>query len=339
MDPGPSSADRKLRILDIFCGCGGSSMGFSRALRAAGATYEIIGIDIDRNACLTFQKNRVGQAIRADARFPPILMKSGLFDVVIGCPPCQGFTRMRHKPNADDPRNQLVNTFLEWIEFLRPKFVMFENVPWIQNSRYYRRLLRRLNGHGYKCNVGVLNAADYLVPQRRRRLILLGSRDKKPKLPTPIKKVVTVRDAIADLPPLKSGETHPTIPNHRSMRHSELVLKRIKNIPKNGGSRASLPPNLELKCHKMRKGFHDVYGRMRWDDVAPTLTSGCTNPSKGRFIHPEQDRGITPREAARLQTFPDSFVFFGSFLSISRQIGNAMPVKLSEQIAKAMLFE
>jgi len=328
---------KTIRVLDIFCGCGGSALGFALALRESGFKYEIVGIDIDRDACITFQRNRVGQAIRADARYPPIRIKKGLFDIVIGCPPCQGFTRMRGRPVPNDERNKLVDTFLEWIKFLRPAFVMFENVPWIRDSKYYKRLLGGLRAYGYKFDADVIDAANYRVPQRRKRLILLGSLKERPKLPPPIPKLVTVRDAIQDLPPLKSGEEYKGIPNHRCMKHSDIVLQRIRLIPKNGGSRSSLPRELQLKCHLKGAGYHDVYGRMRWDDVAPTLTSGCVNPSKGRYIHPDQDRAISPREAARLQTFPDWFVFYGGMTSVARQIGNAMPVRLAKHIAKVFI--
>lgn len=328
---------RPIRVLDIFCGCGGSSLGFALALRDSGLNCEIVGIDIDRDACLTFQRNRVGQAIRADARYLPIRRERGIFDVIIGCPPCQGFTRMRGKPAPYDPRNKLVDTFIEWVKFLRPRFVMFENVPWVLDSEYFDRLLKGLQSYGYKYSADIIDAANYCVPQRRKRLILVGCLKRKPKLPAPIPEIVTVRDAIGDLPPLKSGEEHAGIPNHKCMKHSKTVLKRIKLIPKNGGSRSSLPKELWLKCHIKSVGHNDVYGRMRWDDVAPTLTSGCTNPSKGRFLHPDQDRAITPREAARLQTFPDWFVFYGGMTSISRQIGNAMPVRLAKYVAKALL--
>jgi len=329
---------KRVKILDIFCGCGGGSLGFAFAVRDTGLECDIVGIDIDRDACLTFQKNRVGQAIMADARFPPIRMHRGLFDVIIGCPPCQGFTRMRGKPNPDDPRNRLVSTFLEWIKVIRPRYVMFENVPWIHGSNYHQCLEKGLKACGYKYDSKILDAAQFGVPQRRKRFVLVASRGWKPKLPeTTHASPVTVREAIGDLPPLGNGMAYQAMPNHRCMRHSKKVLERIKMIPMDGGSRSSLPRELTLPCHWRNKGHSDVYGRLHWDNVAPTLTSGCTNPSKGRFIHPRQNRAITPREAARLQTFSDQFIFHGNFFSVSRQIGNAMPVKFAKHIANPLL--
>jgi DNA (cytosine-5)-methyltransferase 1 len=332
-----SKKSARIKVLDLFCGCGGSSLGFKLAAEELGLYPEIIGIDIDRDACTTFQKNRVGQAIIADVRFAPLRIRKKLFDVIIGCPPCQGFTKMRRRPDLKDPRNELVETFTELTKSFLPEYIVFENVPQIQRSHYYQKLIECLKECGYKFESKVMNAADYGVPQRRKRLILVASRNGKPSLPKPIQRRVSVREAIGDLPPLRAGEAHPTIPNHMCMKHTDKVLARIKAIPKNGGSRSALPAELQLQCHKKIRGYSDVYGRMRWDDVAPTLTSGCTNPSKGRFIHPEQDRAITPREAARLQTFPDWFIFYGGFISISKQIGNAVPVKLAECISKALL--
>ena len=327
----------KVRVLDLFCGCGGSSLGFRLAAQKLGLHLEIIGVDIDRDACITFQKNRVGQAIRADARHPPLRMQEGIFAVLIGCPPCQGFTRIRGKPKPEDSRNELVEVFSMWVESMIPKYLVFENVPWVQSSRYYHQFVKCLDRCGYRHVSKVIDAADYGVPQRRKRLILLASLEGKPKLPKPERQKVTVRKAIGDLPPLEAGATHLVIPNHQCMKHNDKVLARIRAVPKDGGSRTAISKELWLNCHLKSNGHNDVYGRMKWDDVAPTLTSGCTNPSKGRFIHPDQDRALTPREAARIQTFPDWFVFYGGFISVSRQIGNALPVKLAEAIALACL--
>lgn len=327
----------KIRILDLFCGCGGSSLGFKLAAQKLGLHPEIIGVDIDRDACITFQRNRVGQAIRADARYPPLRMQKGIFDIMIGCPPCQGFTRMRGKPDPEDPRNELVDVFSKWIASLNPRCLVFENVPWAQSSRYYHQFVKCLDRCGYRYVSKVMDAADYGVPQRRKRLVLLASLEGKLKLPDPERRKVTVREAISDLPPLEAGGAHPVIPNHQCMMHSAKVLARIRSVPKDGGSRTALPRELWLNCHLKSNGHNDVYGRMRWDDVAPTMTAGCTNPSKGRFIHPDQDRALTPREAARIQTFPDWFVFYGGFISVSRQIGNALAVKLAEAIALVCL--
>ena len=180
------------------------------------------------------------------------------------------------------------------------------------------------------------DAADYGVPQRRQRCILLAERSADPPglpLPTtPEGKRKSVRSAIGDLPGLRAGAKAANDPLHFSRKHHPLTLKRLSHIPKNGGSRFSLPESLVLDCHKGYGGHPDVYGRMSWNDVAPTLTTGCTDVTRGRFAHPRANRAITLREAARLQTFADDYHFEGNSSEIATQIGNAVPVKLIEEI-------
>jgi len=176
----------QIRVLDLFCGCGGSSLGFKLAAQELGLHSEIIGIDIDRDACITFQKNRVGQAIRADVRYLPLRLQEGLFDVIIGCPPCQGFTRMRRRSDPNDPRNGLIETFAELVKSILPDYLIFENVPQVQNSQYYRRLVEHLKECSYEFDSKVIDAADYGVPQRRKRLVLIASRRGKTSIPKPV---------------------------------------------------------------------------------------------------------------------------------------------------------
>lgn len=347
-------------VIDLFSGCGGSSLGFADEgfeLRAA--------VDIDPWACETYAKNMglkpiVGDLCGIAGR--TILKEAGLdvgeTDVLIGCPPCQGFTRMRRRfLEDDDPRNRLVFIFAERVAEIRPKVVLFENVPGILQTRegwYFEVLLKALERNGYPRSLmawGVLNAADYGVPQRRMRFILMAVRgdlgvkaELPPRTHAPphiardlgLRPWVTVREAIGTLPPLNAGEKDRSIPNHEAPMHSKRILKLISAIPKNGGTIRDLPRDFWLRCHLRHEGYKDVYGRLRWDDVANTITSGCTNASKGRFIHPEQDRALTPREAARLQGFPDSFVFYGPLTAVARQIGNAMPPPLARAIAGAV---
>jgi DNA (cytosine-5)-methyltransferase 1 len=336
-------------VLDLFCGAGGTSLGLVQGLQLLGLHCDIVGVDIDSDSCATFQRNNVGHAVRADVAFLPLRRLTGVFDVVIGCPPCQGFSRMRRGCRIDDPRNSLVLTFIEWIKELRPTSILFENVARISETKYREKLENALQRLGYRFVDDVLDAADFGVPQRRKRFVLVASLVRPPVLPEPIraspekagklgkKAWLTVREAIADLPALTSGTCCRMISLHEARTHTESVLQRIRTIPKNGGSRSSLPVELQLRCHLKRREYNDVYGRMRWDTVAPTLTSGCTNPTKGRFVHPEQDREITAREAARLQTFPDCFIFHGTAEARARQIGNAMPPVLVQEIAKKLL--
>ena len=345
-------------VIDLFSGCGGASLGFARAgFRIAAA------LDIDPWACETYRRNLQVEPLQADVRgvtgrdlLRRAGLKRGAVDVLIGCPPCQGFTRHRNGAGAADPRNGLVADYLRIVGEIRPKFLVFENVKgmWAQahGRRYFHRLMEGLEDLGYHAVWGLLDAAAYGVPQRRERLIVMATRERslRYKLALPsrthappeqaeregLRPYRTVRDAIADLPPLQAGEACPTIPNHVAPKHSPRILELIRHVPKDGGSRHDLPKRFWLKCHKNHNGHRDVYGRMRWDAPAPTLTYGCTNPSRGRFIHPEQDRAITPREAARLQTFPDNFVFYGPATRIASHIGNALPVELARRIAEVV---
>lgn len=202
---------------------------------------------------------------------------------------------------------------------------MMENVPGLAKNKMFLDFCNGLQELGYTFEYRILDAADYGVPQRRRRLILLGSIFGKVNFAVPVTNRRTVYDAISFLPTAgRSGDSLHDFPEERSPR----ILKMIKKIPKNGGSRIALGRKYQLSCHKRYpEGFKDVYGRMAWDDVAPTITGGCTNPSKGRFLHPDEDRAITLREAALLQTFPSNYDF-----SLSRGkghasilIGNALP--------------
>lgn len=338
--------DLPLTLVDLFCGAGGSSLGFEMA------GFEIVaGIDIDPDCCKTFSVN-LRKAIEADLREysgQDLRREVGTVDVVIGCPPCQGFTKMRN--GASDPRNDLVPHFAELAAALSPAVIVFENVPGMfrYGKGYFEKFLKIIRQKGYIVTYGVLNAADYGVPQIRKRIVAVAVKrglHVDPVLPEPdhsrprsskarLKPWKTVRDAIGDLPPLSPGEKSSFHPLHFAPRHSPKVMEIIRNVPKNGGSRKDLPKRLWLECHRKTKGFNDVYGRMSWDRPSPTITSGCCNPSKGRFIHPEQDRAITPLEAARLQSFPDDFRFqWRSTGSLTFQIGNALPPLLAFKIAK-----
>lgn len=339
-------------MVDLFSGSGGASLGF----RDEGFK-PVLGLDIDEDSAMTYFYNFRSEVIIGDAReyhASDIRRKVGDVDVLIGCPPCQGFTRLRRK-ESQDPRNDLVIHFGNLAAGLKPKILVFENVPGIlkgKNLEYFQKFLRTITKVGYGYRMGILNAADYGVPQRRKRIILLASRDleilKKLKLPerthshprdskhTGLPPWKTVRDVIADLLALEAGEAELSDSLHVARKHTKRVLDIIKSLPKDGGSRKDIPPELVLACHRKNPGFNDVYGRMTWNEPAPTLTSGCSNPSKGRFIHPEQDRGITLREAARIQTFPDGHVFFGNKTSIEYQIGNALPPLFSKKIAESV---
>lgn len=342
------------QVLDLFCGAGGTALGFHRAgFRVVGA------VDIDPAAARTFQHNLGLAPLVADlaAISPQQLLhhfnlQADQIDVLVGCPPCQGFTRMRNDKGADDPRNDLVLRYLEFVEAIRPRCVVFENVPGLarqqHGSKVFRAFCHDLAALGYDVdpdNAGrVLNAADYGVPQLRKRLVLIAGR--KPlhvPYPSPshadpahtrnLKAWVTVGEALAGLPPLEAG-SKSDIPNHVARAMRSRVHNFIQLVPLNGGSRRDVPYEYWLPCHKKERcGHYDVYGRLASNAPAVVMTSGCTNVSKGRFAHPTQHRGITFREAARLQSFPDDFIFLGNWDDIDLQIGNAVPPLLAEAIA------
>lgn len=335
-------------LVDLFCGCGGASLGF--ALEG----FEVVGaIDKDRDACETYARNFGLSPIRADIfsisprDFANLLgLSPGQLDVLLACPPCQPFTTWA-KTNGNpaiDKRRDLIPLVSKFVEVFLPKFVVFENIPRLRLSPwsvYFRMLLDKLENLGYVAQWKVVNAVHYGLPQRRRRLILVATRLRSLKrsslVPRPMRyKQKTVRDAIADLPPLRAGERHSHIPNHVAPRLSLEKLQVVSLIPKNGGSLLDLPQEFWLPCQR-RWGFRNAWARMRWNEPAPTITTRCTNPSSGRFLHPTQDRPITPREAARLQGFPDWFRFPENIVSAARLIGEAMPPPLAQRIAEHLI--
>lgn len=280
-------------------------------------------------------------------------IKKGELDVLIGCPPCQGFaTHRRPHRSGWDPRNRLLAEYVRLVDEIRPHSVVFENVPGLAKGSGRWRLenaLRALERLGYVTAHDVVDAADFGTPQSRKRLLVVGSRDHESiDLPHPThgapgsravrtgarRPWVTVRDVIADLPRLRSGESDDTDRLHAARKHSDLNLKRLREIPHDGGSRDALPDRLVLECHRDHDGHYDVYGRMWWDRPAPTLTSGCTNITRGRFAHPVQDRAITVREALLLQGFPRYACVAGGIEEQSLQVGNAVPPPLAAAAAR-----
>ena len=262
-------------------------------------------------------------------------LRSGMLDLLAGCPPCQGFSTLRTKNQTaavNDPRNRLVKEFLRFARELLPRAIMLENVPGLAEYEVFGAVVAELEGLGFSCHSAVLDAANFGVPQRRRRLVLLGSRFGEVHFALRSTSHPTVRSAIGRLSNVgESGDPLHDVSDRRSQR----VLKMIAKIPTDGGSRVALPEGMVLKCHRTFGGFRDVYGRMAWDGVAPTITTGCINPSKGRFLHPEHNRSITPREAALLQGFPGTYVFAltaGKY-GAARLIGNAFPPQFARRLA------
>lgn len=335
----------KITAIDIYCGSGAVTEG----LKAEGISV-LAAIDNDPIACETFRLNHPEvHLVESDIRKlnPAELRKSAgngrKLDLLVVCAPCQPFSSQNRKRSADDPRADLVLESLKFVKEFTPELVLFENVPGIAISGPLHNLRQELARLGYLLgDPKTLNAANCGVPQRRERCIMIAARDQEAidtfygNIRT--QPIVTVRQAIGGLKQLCSGERDSDDLLHFARKHQTIVLQRMDHIPQDGGSRLSLPPELELKCHKGRKNdFPDVYGRMKWDDVAPTLTTGCTDITKGRFAHPRDNRAITLREAALLQSFPPDYRFFGNSGQIARQIGNAVPVNMIRTLAPSLI--
>ncbi len=316
--------------IDLFSGCGGLTLG----LKQAG--FDVIGaVEIDPLAVETYRLNHPEvhvweediRALSIDEVKKTLNIKIGELDLLAGCPPCQGFSSVRTLNGTrkiKDERNDLVFEFFRFVEGLMPKAIMMENVPGLAKDPRLSKLKEMLRELGYDPKHDILNAADFGVPQRRRRMILIGSKIGQVDFADPDSIGLSVRFVIETLPKPASSDD----PLHKvAGRRSNRIIGLIREIPKNGGSRKDLGKRRQLKCHKECDGFKDIYGRMAWDDVAPTITGGCVNPSKGRFLHPRQDREITLREAALLQSFPDDYKFSlqRGRLAVAEMIGNALP--------------
>lgn len=327
---------RTFEMIDLFAGAGGMTLGFHRA-----GFRSVFAVEIDAAAAKTYTANFGTYVFQG-----PIEQVDGYpsADVIIGGPPCQGFSPLGR--DRDDRSRAVMNDL--WKEYLRavrevrPKVFVVENVPEFLKSAQFQTFIRTLRRSfpEYELEFGVLNAADYGVPQRRRRGIVVASRIGSPLFPTkshgPDSKsgrpFATVREAIGDLPFEPTGRDL-----HLGRNPRPSFLERYKAVPE-GGNRFDLArnrPDLLPDCWANKPtGTTDVFGRLWWDRPSFTIRTEFFKPEKGRFLHPEADRPITHREAARLQTFPDEFTFEGSKIEIARQIGNAVPPLFAEAIAR-----
>jgi DNA (cytosine-5)-methyltransferase 1 len=318
----------------------------SQGLKDAG--FRLIGaIEIDPAASATYKLNHRGVHVWTEdvtklsgkEILKTLKLRAGELDLLGGCPPCQGFSTLRTfngKKRIRDQQNDLIFEFQRLVRELEPKRVMLENVPALMRNKRLRLFKRTLKELGYNVDAKVLNVADYGVPQRRRRVMLLASRVSEISFADPVKIRRTVRDAIYKLPKAgKSGDHLHDLPENRAKK----IARRIRAIPRDGGSRNALPKRWKLACHEDSDGFKDVYGRMAWDEPAPTITTGCFNPSKGRFLHPTAHRAITMREAALLQSFPNGYRFPSKFgkVKIAMMIGNALPPAFIKRHASKLL--
>lgn len=374
---------QKLTAIDLFSGAG----GFSLAAHNAGVDV-LAAIEFDQHAAETYQKNLVDRLKAKTQVFAEDItkvdidsimryqgIKKGHLDVLLGGPPCQGFSSHRiNDSGKDDPRNDLLIRYFDFVKHLQPKAFLVENVPgllWPRHEKYLNDFLNLAKEHGYTIIAGeplILNARDYGVPQNRRRAFIFALRNDVmqeninwPPAPTHHKfgdspwltassafekpnSVIldTFRERLAEKFGYSKEESAKIIKSlqwgeklkaqdscNLSMTHSEALTKVFENTPLLGDRDES---GRELNCHKNYKGHKDVYGRIYPHIQANTITAGCNNPSKGRFVHPWLNHGITLRHAARLQTFPDDYIFTGGSMAMAKQIGNAVPVKLGEAL-------
>jgi len=341
----------KFTAIDAFCGAGGLAAGLERAGFITKAAF-----DVDGPAVTTFNRNVRSVAFVTDARElsgHDLLEHAGLelgqLDLFAGGPPCQGFSRQKRGAHLGDDRNTLVVEFARLVVETRPRFFMLENVDQLGQKRG-KAFVDRLAGllPGYLLYSGFHNSADFGLAQTRRRFVLVG-RDPNltaryyPPAPT-VSAWTTVDEALAGIPePPNDYSEHPHFANHQAARVTAENIRRFSHVPQGGGWQ-NIPEEFRLDCHKgvdpKAGGWPDVYGRLRANGQAPTITGGFDSFTRGRYGHPHQDRPITPREAARLQGFPDEFVFEGNRGEVRSQIGNAVPPPLAEafgtQIRKSL---
>lgn len=333
-----------INAVDLFCGAGGLTHGLARAGIKVRA-----GIDCDTACRHPFEFNNGATFIERDIRRLSAADMSSLFPkrglkLLAGCAPCQPFSRYTQgrDPNQD-PKWGLLQEFARIVGQVRPEFVTMENVATLTRHNIFSSFQKTLEKLGYFVDHAVLHCADYGLPQTRDRLVLVASRLGSIYLPPPNHIRMTVRDAISHLPAIQCGETHSSDRLHKSASLSPLNLKRI-SLSKPGGTWRDWPKKLRAKCHLKDSGksYPSVYGRMTWDSPSPTMTTQCHGYGNGRFGHPEQNRAISLREAALLQSFPLDYEFVpknapAEFTSVGRLIGNAVPPLIGELVGKLLM--
>ena len=340
---------------DLFAGVGGMSEGF----RMAG--YKIaFAVEFDKDIAKAYELNHIGTDVLAenicDVDVTSLHHKHPHIDVIIGGPPCQGFSQKGKRLNLSDPRNFLFQQYVRFVAEFKPKYFVLENVPGIittSNGYFKDQIITAFNKLGYAVNYGVLKAADFGVPQDRHRAVFIGCLgDKKVNLPKPNGMHTTIKEAIYDLPFIASGEGNEEsdydkapmsnyqmmmrngsrkLYNHVATKHSKLALERLSLIPKGAGKEV-LPQK-----HRTKSIYSGTWSRMIEESVSVTITTRFDTPSSGRFTHPTLDRCITTREAARIQSFPDTFIFYGTKTIQMKEVGNAVPPLLAKAIAEEIL--
>ena len=334
----------EIHAVDLFCGVGGLTHGLVR-----GGIYVISGIDVDPACRFPFEANNAAVFLERDVAFLDSkeirqLFQSDGLRLLTGCAPCQPFSAYSRSGRNKKYESQwpLLLSFGRLVRELKPELVVMENVPQLLDHQVFESFVESLQDYAKWWSV--IDCSNLGIPQTRRRLVLIASRlgNKRLDLLLPEESVSTVRKTIAELPPILAGERHPDDSLHAAASLSNLNMQRIKSS-KPGGTWRDWPVSLQASCHKKPTGatYSSVYGRMEWDKAAPTITTQCFGYGNGRFGHPEQDRAISLREAAMLQTFPRNYVFVPEgkevkFNQMGKMIGNAVPVLLGKVIADTL---
>lgn len=336
----------KINVIDFFCGCGGTSAG----LQKAGMNI-LAGIDFDKNAIATYAKNFPNAHVfntnikELNTSSIEAILTPHKREILVfaACAPCQPFSKQNRYKNSTDERICLLDEFHRFVKKFCPDYILLENVPGMQkiSEGPFTRFIQLLEENGYQYDSAVKNVVNYGIPQSRKRLVLIASRHGTIKLPEETYgkgklPYNTIRKYIEKYPSLQAGEKNNDIPNHQCAKLSPILLQRISAL-KEGQDRRSWDDSLKLQCHKNHKGHTDVYGRLSWDKPSVTLTTKCISLSNGRFGHPEQNRALSVREAAALQTFDDSFIFCGNLGSTAKQVGNAVPVDFAKILGKQII--
>ena len=334
--------ENQIAAVDLFCGGGGLTHG----LTLAGVQVRL-GVDVDPNCRFPMEANNAANFMEADiAKLMPSHVLSAFAEsevtLLAGCAPCQPFSSYSQSARRNEPNGdwELLSSFSKLIQEVRPTLVTMENVPPLRKRRVFGDFVADLLDAGYFVDFELVDGRNIGIPQTRRRLVLLASLLGPITIPETARPTVMVRDAISCLPPIEAGTADPDDPLHASASLSELNLMRIRHS-KPGGTWRDWPEYLIADCHVRKTGatFPSVYGRMEWDLPAPTITTQCYGFGNGRFGHPEQDRAISLREAAILQSFPKDYAFvpddaMTSINALCRMIGNAVPVLLGKHIGE-----
>ena len=331
----------ELTAIDLFSGLGGTSLGLQCAgfrVVAAVESHELAAESYRLNMEDVYVWERDIRKVPARDVMERAALAPGELALLAACPPCQGFSTLRTLNGSrriEDHRNGLLRDVTRFVRVLKPMTVLAENVPGLASNAVFDRFVADLGTLGYQQRHEVVDVSQYGVPQRRRRLLIVASRLGQPPVGERSSQRMTVRKALAGLPAAGSNDDRlHDAPERRTLR----IAAMIRLVPQDGGSRADLGEEHQLDCHAHTDGFKDIYGRMAWDNVAPTITGGCINPSKGRFLHPEEHRAITLREAAMLQSFPPDYQLSlrkGRYAA-AELIGNALPPEFVRRHALAL---